>query len=147
MQDVNIYIETSHHGPIRKDGMYMYVLECVRDGVPFTREGGGSLQKASENQLALAALVSAMGRLRCACELHVYTGCDYIANAINNAWMREWRKAEWKTAKGAEVKNKELWEKAAGELDKHLYKVFPGAHQYTAWMRQELEHAKALRNE
>mgnify|MGYP006078705917 CR=1 FL=1 len=70
MQDVNIYIETSHHGPIRKDGMYMYVLECVRDGVPFTREGGGSLQKASENQLALAALVFVLMRYTPAKKLH-----------------------------------------------------------------------------
>lgn len=147
MQDVNIYIETSHRGPIRRDGIYMYVLEYIRGGVPFTREGGGNLQKASENQLALAALVSALGRIRCACELHIYTECDYITSTLNNAWIRDWSKAGWKTAKGAEVKNKELWERAAGELDKHLYKVIPGPHQYTAWMRQELERAKAIRNE
>ena len=37
MQDVNIYIETSFHGPARKDGEYLYLLECIRNGAPATR--------------------------------------------------------------------------------------------------------------
>ena len=49
MQDVNIYIETSFHGPARKDGEYLYLLECIRNGVPATREGRGAMEPLSWN--------------------------------------------------------------------------------------------------
>ena len=60
MQDVNIYIETSFHGPARKDGEYLYLLECIRNGAPATREGRGAMERATENQLALTALAEAL---------------------------------------------------------------------------------------
>lgn len=92
MQDVNIYIETSFHGPARKDGEYIYLLECVRNGVPATREGRGAMERATENQLALTALAEALGRLNCPCELRIYTTCQHIINAMQNSWARQWQK-------------------------------------------------------
>ena len=47
MQDVNIYIETSNKGPVRRDGEYIYVLECLRDGEPVTRDGRGQLKNTN----------------------------------------------------------------------------------------------------
>ena len=82
MQDVNIYIETSFHGPARKDGEYLYLLECIRNGVPATREGRGAMERATENQLALTALAEALGRLNCPCELRIYTTCQHIVNTV-----------------------------------------------------------------
>ena len=45
MQDVNIYIETSIHGPARKDGKYIYMLECIRDGIPVTLYKTGEIKR------------------------------------------------------------------------------------------------------
>ena len=51
MQDVNIYIETSFHGPARKDGEYLYLLECIRNGAPATREGRGAMERRTSSPL------------------------------------------------------------------------------------------------
>ena len=109
MQDVNIYIETSFHGPARKDGEYLYLLECIRNGAPATREGRRAMERATENQLALTALAEALGRLNCPCELRIYTTCQHIINAMQNSWARQWQKNEWRNAKGTHVKNADLW--------------------------------------
>ena len=36
MQDVNIYIAGTIHGPAKKAGGYLYILECFRDGQAVT---------------------------------------------------------------------------------------------------------------
>ena len=84
MQDVTIYIETSIHGPARKDGEYLYLLECIRNETPITRDGRGKLEKATENQLAMTALLEALKRLNCPRAVVVYTSCDNLASALNN---------------------------------------------------------------
>lgn len=138
MQDVNIYIETSIHGPARKDGRYIYILECIRDGIPETRDGGGQIERATENQLALTALEEALGRINCACELRIYTSCQHILNSMQNSWARQWQKNEWKTAKGENVKNAGLWAGILEYLDRHLYTFTDDYHTYKEWMKEQL---------
>ena len=128
MQDVNIYIETSFHGPARKDGEYLYLLECIRNGAPATREGRGAMERATENQLALTALAEALGRLNCPCELRIYT--------------RQWQKNEWRNAKGTPVKNADHWEKILQELDPHRYLFTDEHHEYRQWMQSEFRKGK-----
>lgn len=139
MQDVNIYIETSIHGPARKDGMYIYMLECTRDGIPRTRDGIGRMEAATENQLALTALEVALGRLNCACNLRIYTRCQHIINAMSNSWAQQWYKNGWVTAKGGAVKNAELWERVLKKLGRHLYIFSDGPHEYKEWMKEQLK--------
>ena len=67
MQDVNIYIAGTIHGPAKKAGGYLYILECFRDGQAVTLEKSAWMEKATENQLALTALGEALGRLNCPC--------------------------------------------------------------------------------
>ena len=142
MQDVNIYIETSFHGPARKDGEYLYLLECIRNGAPATREGRGAMERATENQLALTALAEALGRLNCPCELRIYTTCQHIINAMQNSWARQWQKNEWRNAKGTPVKNADLWEKNLQELDPHRYLFTDEHHEYRQWMQSEFRKGK-----
>lgn len=139
MQDVNIYIETSIHGPARKDGIYIYMLECIRDGVPWTRDGIGRMEAATENQIALTALAEALGRLNCACNLRIYTGCQHIINAMSNSWAQQWYKNGWVTAKGATVKNAALWERVLKQLGRHRYIFSDGPHEYKEWMKEQLK--------
>ena len=138
MQDVNIYIETSIHGPARKDGKYIYMLECIRDGIPVTLYKTGEIKKATENQLALTALIEALGRLNCACDLRIHTSCQHILNAMQNSWARQWQKNGWTTAKGLPVKNVELWKTVLDRLGIHLYQFTDDEHTYHQWMKGQL---------
>ena len=88
MQDVTIYIETSIHGPAKKDGKYIYLLECMREGVPVTREGRGSAEEATENQLVLLALRDALKRLNCRCAVVIYTNSGHGTAGTAHVYMR-----------------------------------------------------------
>ena len=39
----------------------------------------------------------------------VYSDSAYVVNSINNNWIDRWRLNGWKTSKGDDVKNVELW--------------------------------------
>ena len=39
----------------------------------------------------------------------LYSDSAYVVNAINNCWLEKWLMNGWKTAKGDEVKNSDLW--------------------------------------
>ena len=138
MQDVTIYIETSIHGPNKKDGEYLYLLECMRNGTPITRDGRGKLEKATENQLAMTALLEALKRLTCPCAVVVYTSCAYIASALNNRWAEDWRQRGWIRKDGKSVKNAELWEEIMEQLDPHMYLCSTVPHSYSDWMARQI---------
>lgn len=139
MQDVNIYIGTSIHGPARKEGGYIYILECIREGEPVTREGRGRLGEATENRLALTALSEALGRIRCPCEVRIYTSCRHVLDSMGNGWARQWQKDGWRTARGKEARNAELWAAVLDHLDRHLYTFTDRWHPYRAWMKEQLK--------
>lgn len=139
MQDVTIYIETSIHGPAKKAGKYIYILECMREGVPVTREGRGSAEETTENQLVLIALRDALKRLNCRCAVVIYTNSGHIAGAINNRWPATWKKNGWKSARGRPVKNADLWKEGMELLEQHMYLCDTDSHSYSEWMKNQLD--------
>ena len=145
MEEVNIYIGSSIHGPRKKAGGYIYILECIRDGQAVTLEKHEWVGQATENRLCLMALSEALKRLNCPCQLKVYTGCEHIMNAMGNGWARQWQKNGWKNAKCHPVKNADLWEQTLSQLDRHLYTFDCGYHVYKNWMEGQLEREQAKR--
>ena len=50
------------------------------------------------------------------CEKHdfeLYSDSAYVVNTINNGWLTKWQLNNWKTTKGDDVKNKDLWKELA----------------------------------
>lgn len=43
-------------------------------------------------------------------KIEVYSDSAYVVNAINDKWTVKWKLNGWKTTKGKDVKNKDLWE-------------------------------------
>ena len=42
-------------------------------------------------------------------EYEIYSDSAYVVNSINNNWVDRWMLNDWKTSKGDDVKNVELW--------------------------------------
>lgn len=137
---VNLYIETSVHGPAQHGGRYMYLLECLgKDGTPRTRCAVGVWQDEKENRLALQALAEAMERIRASCVIDIYTTCRMIKNAIENGWLEEWKRGGWKNGKGSPVKNRDMWERIAARTEENLIFVHMQQHSYREWMRTQMK--------
>lgn len=136
---VNIYIETSVHGPSQHGGRCMYIMEyLLPGGEPKTVRGGSDWRDKKEMELALQALAAALSRIKSSCVIDIYTTCPQIRNTIENGWLDRWRQQDWKTSKGKEIRHRALWERIAVLMEPHLVFVLMEPHSYRELMQYEL---------
>lgn len=79
----------------------------------------GCNPKSTNNQMELTAVVVSLRKVRnvlnispntwVSKEYEIYSDSAYVVNSINNNWIERWRLNGWKTSKGDDVKNVELW--------------------------------------
>jgi ribonuclease HI len=76
-------------------------------------ELAGSEPQTTNNRMELLAVISALRSLLSPASVKVVTDSQYVANGMRS-WIHNWKRKGWKTASGAPVKNRDLWE----ELDR-----------------------------
>lgn len=69
-----------------------------------TKSGGDP--RTTNNRMELTAIIQALKHYKIKT---VYTDSVYCKNGITK-WCEKWKRNGWKTAKGDEVKNRDLWE-------------------------------------
>ena len=74
------------------------------------KEISGGAKETTNNIMELTAVVEGLKMLKYPCEVELYSDSAYIVNAFNQGWIYNWKKKNWKTADGKEVKNKEIWQ-------------------------------------
>ena len=74
------------------------------------KEISGGAKETTNNIMELTAVVEGLKMLKFPCEVELYSDSAYIVNAFNQGWIYNWKKKNWKTADGKEVKNKEIWQ-------------------------------------
>lgn len=121
----------------------MYIMAV--DTAAGTADLGRTIDRenSTENQLTIAALEEALRRIREPCELEIYIECHYIAATLQAHRQDEWYENGWITARGAEVKDAEIWKSIRAQLLRHSYEVFERQpHTYREWMRSQLQKTK-----
>ena len=73
-------------------------------------EIAGSEMETTNNRMVLTAVVQGLKRLKDGKTAAVHSDSSYVCNAINNGWLRSWKRNGWKTKAGDPVKNQEIWE-------------------------------------
>ena len=74
------------------------------------KEISGGSPNTTNNIMELTAVIEALKLLKRPCKVNVYSDSAYVVNAFTQNWIYGWMKKNWKTAGGAPVKNKELWQ-------------------------------------
>lgn len=71
----------------------------------------GGEEETTNNRMELLAVVRAMKEIVSSkgFEFEILSDSAYVVNAIKNCWLEKWMMNNWLTAKGDEVKNKDLW--------------------------------------
>ncbi len=134
MKRVNIYIATSNRSPKPQDGIGIYILEAITSKGPATVTKEIAIKEATANQAQLQILADAMERIKEPCEICIYAENGYLA-AVEN--LTEWKKNDWKTTRGKEVANKELWMKIE-EKSCVLQSNIQTKHEYKGWLEGEI---------
>lgn len=142
MKQVNIYTKTDIKDLRPTDGTMACVLETELRGETVTREHFAPVQRATANRAELEALITALKRLREPCRLCIYTESAYVAAGFEKGWVESWTEGGWTTARQKPVANRKEWQEAAGLLKPHSYTFVAGEHQYSRWMKREMEKRK-----
>lgn len=82
------------------------------------KELSGAVAETTNNQMELMAAIQGLRALTRACEVAVYTDSEYVKNGITT-WIHNWRRKGWKGSNGKPVKNQDLWQKLAMEVERH----------------------------
>ena len=83
------------------------------------KELGGGERKTTNNRMELTAVISALQALKVPCKVTLTTDSQYVAKAINDNWLYNWKIRSWRTANKGPVKNVDLWKKLDEQLQRH----------------------------
>lgn len=109
MGTINVYTDGSCLGNPGSGGWA--VIFNLKEGL---KKISGNASPTTNNRMELIAVLEALkeiDRLRRESKdaYVIYSDSAYVVNAINNGWLKKWRKNGWLTSKGEEIKNKSLW--------------------------------------
>jgi ribonuclease HI len=82
------------------------------------KEMSGGEALTTNNRMELTAAIEALGALKEACRVDLYTDSNYVRDGIRG-WIAGWKKNGWKTAAKAPVKNAELWQALDAARTRH----------------------------
>ena len=82
------------------------------------RELTGGEALTTNNRMELMAAIVALETLSEACTIVLHTDSQYVRQGITE-WMPNWVRRNWKTAGGAPVKNRDLWERLHSACGRH----------------------------
>ena len=123
MKEIEIHTDGSSLGPTKD-------MKAIGDTTKF---GGGGIvllykdtvkevsnpyPNYTNNQAELCACVDALSLLKIPCKVDLFSDSEYVRKGITT-WIHGWRKRNWKTQQGEDVKNKDLWLRLDHERNKH----------------------------
>ncbi len=82
------------------------------------REMFGGEPNTTNNRMELTAVIEALGALKRASRVRVYTDSQYVMLGITQ-WVAGWQARGWKTADRKPVKNAELWQALQAACARH----------------------------
>lgn len=141
MDDVNLYIEVSTEQVRKCRRRYIYVLEYdLGDGIVRTETYSGVGEAVSLERTVLMAVARGIGRIRVPSEVWIYMGCRDVLAPLENGVYRKWEGNGFRSAKGGDIKNMDLWSQIVGLLERHLWHVIGHAeHPYKRRMEYDLK--------
>ena len=82
------------------------------------KEISGSAVDTTNNKMELIAAIETLKVLKKYTEICIITDSNYVKKGITE-WLPSWRKNNWKTSSGKEVKNRRLWEELEELVNKN----------------------------
>lgn len=151
---VNLYVAIKPRGPRRGTGVYMWLLECIRDdgtADPRTLSIKGSRENVCDKTLAIMAATEGLQHIKRECDVRIILDPEYLTDAISNTvftWMDKWDKNGWKTISGEDVKDADIWKEFRAVLTgKNAAFAEKGTENtYRSWMQTEISHVSTSKN-
>ena len=83
------------------------------------KELSGGEAATTNNRMELTGVIEGLKALKEPCRVTLFSDSQYICNALNLGWLRDWKRRGWKRRDG-ELKNPELWQELDAALERHI---------------------------
>ena len=87
------------------------------------KEISGSCKMTTNNRMELTAVIEALKMLKEPCKVDIYSDSQYFCKSINDGWLKNWEKCNWKKSDKKDVINADLWKDISFLLSKHTVNV------------------------
>jgi ribonuclease HI len=81
----------------------------------------GADADTTNNRMELTAVIEALGLLKQACYIELYTDSKYVMDGACQ-WMINWKRKNWMKSKSEPVKNVDLWQALDAAMQPHQIK-------------------------
>lgn len=132
----DVYIETSIHWNQVKDGVVGIAIST--EDPENAKSFFGKVNKCSESAAVLYGLKNALRYLDQAEDICINISCKSVANAFMNGWFNRWQIDEFKTKKGVDIQNRDIWEDISRLLKgRKVIVKFKEFNGYRNWLKAE----------
>lgn len=114
MKTVDIYTDGACSGNPGPGG---YAAVLVYKGIEKEISGGERL--TTNNRMELMGAITALEALNEPCVVRLTSDSKYLVDAVTKGWLASWRRSGYRSGKPNEVKNPDLWERLAAQLERH----------------------------
>jgi ribonuclease HI len=83
------------------------------------KELSGFDPATTNNRMELTAVLEGLRALTRPSRVAVHVDSAYVERAFTDGWIDRWRRNRWTTSGRAPVKNRDLWEALAAEVERH----------------------------
>ena len=87
------------------------------------KELAGYNRETTNNRMELTAAIRGLEALKEPCRVKLYTDSQYLAKAINQGWLKSWKKNGWRKSDKKPVLNVELWKQLDSQLTRHAVTI------------------------
>ena len=108
---VTIYTDGACSNNPGKGGYGAILMFRKNDGQTIEKRLSRGFNLTTNNRMELLAVVDSLKCLKVPCEIQLYTDSKYVVEAINQKWLENWQKNNWRTSSKKAVKNVDLWQK------------------------------------
>ena len=87
------------------------------------KELSGGEPNTTNNRMELIAVIEGLKALKEPCIVHLTSDSQYVCNAIQKGWAKNWKKNNWIKSDKTKAKNPELWDELLTLMEKHKLTV------------------------
>ena len=114
MKKVDIYTDGACSGNPGKGGYCAILIYGKTEKIV-----SGAENDTTNNRMELLAAISGLKALKERCAVDLYSDSQYLTDAINKGWLKDWVLNGWRTSSKKEVKNIDLWKEIIALTEKH----------------------------
>lgn len=141
MDKVDLWVWEDNKSPKETPKSYACSLETIRQGRSVRKAWEGE-RNASWHGLVLYAIAEGLERFRLNAEVTIRSSNKWVLDRIDQN-LEEWEKNGFKTKKGEEIKNADLWKRIAKRRHMLLIRTkYMGAEDSVELMRHTINWGK-----